>query len=87
MTLCKIKERNNTLYNSIRSLFKQIKYKIEQDVIEPNVNSLVQVPSRPSTPSHVGEISDNGLRSYWILSIYENYDNMWNTGTWSKPIL
>ena len=40
MTLCKRKERNKTLYNSIRSLFKQIKYKIEQDVIEPNVNSL-----------------------------------------------
>ena len=52
--LCKRKEINNILYSSIRIMFKQLRYKIENDVIEHNVNSLLQVTSRSNTPFHLG---------------------------------
>ena len=54
MLLCKRKEINKILHSSIMIMFKQIRYNIENDVIEPNVNSLVKVPSLPNTPVHVG---------------------------------
>ena len=53
ISLCKRKDLNNTVYISIRSMFKQIRYKVINRV-EPTVNRLVQLPNRPTTTFHVG---------------------------------
>ena len=72
ISLCKRKDLNKTVYASIRSMFKQIRYKITNKV-EPTVNSLVQLPNRPTTPFHVGELIDNPIKSDCLQALLKNY--------------
>ena len=51
----------------------------------PKVNKLIQLPTKPHTPEHVGEALNSPIRSHWIECLFNCYDKMHNTGTLSCP--
>ncbi len=47
----------------------------------------VTSPIHPIAPNHIGEISNNPIWSDWKEALFQNYDKMQCTCTWSAPIL
>ena len=44
-------------------------------------------PIKPECPNNIGAMLKSLIKSFWFESIFENYDKMDATGTWSAPIL
>ena len=41
----------------------------------PKVNKLIQMPTRPHTPEHVGEALNSPIRTHWIECLFNCYKN------------
>ncbi len=55
-------------------------------VIVPTTHRVVSSPIHPKTPAHVAELANNPFCSDWKGSLFENYQKMQLTGTFSAPI-
>jgi hypothetical protein len=54
-------------------------------ICTPIVKTIISSLTRPPTPNHIGELSQQPLFAEWTL--FKNYDKMLQSGTWSAPIL
>jgi hypothetical protein len=91
--------RNASTRNSLesnRAIFNQIRLNYHQNlpntpdphpVILPVARRIVTSSTRPTTPSRIGELANNPFRSDWKGSLFENFDKMQTTGTFSAPML
>jgi hypothetical protein len=48
---------------------------------------IVSSPVHPETPSHFGAMYQTPFASDWRDALFQNYDKMLSTGTFSAPIL
>ena len=96
LTISKRKVTSKTSYESIRSMFHQIRFKTNtittqesdiHDVIIPVSSRVLQTTEKPKAPDHVGQLLNSKLRTEWLDSIFDNYEKMITTGTWDRPIL
>ena len=53
----------------------------------PVINKLIQTPTKPSSIDHVGDIKNNPFASGWIEAIFEHFDKMHRSQTFSAPFL
>ena len=54
-------------------------------ITNPIINKLVTYPDRPTKPQHFGDIYKDKHKEDWIDSIFESYEKMHITGTFSCP--
>jgi hypothetical protein len=82
-------ESNRAIFNQIRLNYRQNLHDTPDPhpVILPIARRLVTSPLRPTTPSHIGELSNNPFCSDWKGSLFDNFDKMLTTGTFSAPLL
>ena len=50
-------------------------------------NKLISIPTKPSTPDHIGDVVKIPLRSEWCDSIFSNYEKVERSTTFSAPFL
>jgi hypothetical protein len=80
-----------------RAMFNQIRLTYNREptshdtsplpIIVPVGMRVLSLPSRPTAPSHFGQLSTDPFRNEWLEALFDNYDKMARTGTWSAPIL
>ena len=46
---------------------------------------MVSFPIKPQTPNHIGEVPNNNVRNKWFESIYDSYEIVYATQTFSSP--
>lgn len=71
-------------------MFHQIRFVTDNtndNYILPIVNKVMQVPDVPKTLKHVGHLKHSNHLTEWTDSIFDNYEEIWNTGMWRKPLL
>ena len=78
-------EKNRALFHKIRFVLMDDKNPIILPV--PIAKKVIMLPYKPSTPEHIGEMIKDPLRAEWTDSVFENYEKMWITGTFSKTFL
>ena len=50
------------------------------------VHHVVQMPTKPPVPAHIGEALNSPIRQDWKISIFKAFDKMHTSITWSEPI-
>ena len=57
---------------------------MQNKLVKPKISkALIQLPTQPTTPLHVGIALKDTLMSYWIDCIFRCYDKMHDYGTLS----
>ena len=56
-------------------------------LVDAIARKMMSSPIKPECPTNIGAMLKSPIRSFWFESIFENYDKMDATGTWSAPIL
>ena len=51
------------------------------------VNKIVHLPVKPKSPDHIGQMVTSNHRAEWTDTVYENYENVSTTNTFSKLFL
>jgi hypothetical protein len=83
-------------YAENRAIFNQIKLSYRPSnitdatplpIIAPVGNKVLSLPIQPIAPEYIGQLSTNPIATDWKDSLFDNYDKMLRTGTWSAPIL
>jgi hypothetical protein len=78
---------SRTSLETNRAIFNQIHLNYHQNIIVPIAWRIVTSPIRPKTPAHIGELTNDPFLSDWKGSLFDNYDKMQTTGTFSQPML
>jgi hypothetical protein len=81
-------ETNRAIFNQIR-LNYHCNLPNTPDLLTvtvPTAHRVVSSPFRPKTPAHVGEHTHDPFCSDWKGSLFENYEKMQLTGTFSAPM-
>ncbi len=80
---------NRVIFNQIRLRTDRapVDDSISPSVIVPVGMKVVSSPVRPDTPSHFGATYHSPFASDWRDALFQNYDKMLTTGTFSAPIL
>ena len=51
----------------------------------PKVHHVIQMPSKPPVPTHIGEALKSPIKQDWKISVFKAFDKMHNSITWSEP--
>jgi len=87
---------NRTSLAGNRVLFNQIRFTIDRPSIDDSLppTTIVPVgmkvvfsPIRPDNPKHFGETLNTPFAADWRDALFQNYDKMMTTGTFSAPLL
>lgn len=83
-------EKNRALFHQIRFIKHQSPNEDEQtpcDLPIPIANRIINLPNKPATPEHIGQVIHSPLCAEWTDAIFENYEKMATSNTFSKPFL
>ncbi len=81
---------NRAMFNQIRLTYNQeppSNTSLPIPTVVPVGMKVLSLPTRPDAPSHFGQLSHNPLQNDWMEALFDNYDKMARTGTWSAPML
>jgi len=78
---------NCAVFNQIRLSRSPVDDSISPLVVVPVGMKIVSSPVHPDTPSHFGATYQSPFASDWHDALFQNYDKMLSTGTFSAPIL
>ena len=81
ITSCRDKNTPRTNLQENRSIFNQIRH------IQEIGETLISLPTKPSTPYHIGYVVNIPLRFDWYYSIFFNDEKMEKSTTSSAPFL
>jgi hypothetical protein len=86
-----IVKRNNRPHADLeeqRMMFNQVRFvPINLDPVpDPVACRAVTSLHKPECPEHVGQMVRSPFRSDFEIAHFENYDKMYQTGTWSYPV-
>ena len=96
MIIAKQKDSTRTTLQEYRAAFRQMQPSQQIDTSNntnyasgpiniPTINKLVTYPDRPTEPQHFGDIYKDKNEEDWIDSLFESYEKMHITGTFSCP--
>ena len=67
-----------------RAAFNQIRFR---PIVDAVANKLISTPIKPDTPEHIGQIVNSPHKPEWTEAIFENYEKMHRSSTFSAPFL
>jgi hypothetical protein len=69
-------------------MFNQVCYApvAEEPALAPLACRAVTSLKKPGCPEHVGKMIHSPFTMYFKFAHFKNYENMYQTGTWSYPV-
>ncbi len=80
---------NRAIFNQVRLSYRPANCPdpTSSPIIAPVGCKVISLPTRPTVPAHIGQLSSNQHAPDWKEAIFENFTKMQRTGTWSAPLL
>ena len=55
------------------------------EIAKPKIDKLIQMPTKPHTPEHVGKALNSDIRSHWLECLFNYFEKLHNSGTLPCP--